>query len=1035
MIDEENVVRTGVSLTLLVLLSSAVVGTPFALFTTDDGEEFFRDKVAPILEQRCLKCHNPEKFKGKLDLTTRAGLLRGGREGPAAVVGNVDESQFLLAISYTDPDFEMPPTGRISGDEISILSRWVSEGILWPRDATLEVPEERQKPETDPLWCDLPLQRPEIPAVLDRSWITNPIDAFLLARLEEKNLQPSPIADERTLVRRLHYDLIGLPPAPEVVEAYVADTSEGKWQQLVEKLLASPQYGVHWGRRWLDLVRWAETDSYERDRLKPGAWRYRDWVVDALNDDLPFDRFITLQLAGDELPDEGLAQHIATGYLHLGIRDDEPADPVQAVFVDLDGMLDTTSRVFLGISMGCARCHDHKGDPIPTRDYYRMLSCFEGIKPYKVGGGNGIVTGNFVRQLPSDLGTDDHPRALEAWKRDHSERLTEIENLLAEIRARWGEETLFHASDALDEGLVRHLTFDDGEDLGGDVRGAIASEGKLGTALRFAGGDHRLLIDRPVGDDFTISFWYRSEGEGAGGNSDLRWFRGTGLVDGEIPGVVDDFGISLVGDHVCAGVGRPETFIHGPSGAADGQWHHVAFTRHRQSGRIELHFDGIEVAGGKGGKQSLTSTDKLSIGRMLPDARSLTGTIDDVRFYDRVLDPREILDLAIGGGALLAYQEIIEQRLGPAEAVRFEGAVERLLTLERPRREMVEVLAAQEFGTEMKPSFVRVRGNANVEGEKVEPGVPQILGGEALEIVPPADGQTSGRRLALARWIASAKNPRTARVTVNRLWQHHFGRGLVPTPNDFGRFGLPVTHPELLDWLASEFLDENWSLKSMHWLIVSSSGYRMASVSREEGERIDPENILFWRFEPRRLSAEEIRDSILAINGALNEELEGPGVFPEMPREVLATASRPGQAWGRSTPDQAARRSLYIHVKRSLLSPFLETFDLADTDTSCPVRFNTTQPTQALTLLNSEFSQKAAARLADRLERECEKRPAALVRRALSLVSQRPPSENRVTSNINFIEKLTKEHGLDDRQALEVFCLMTLNLNEFIYLD
>lgn len=1027
--------RTLASCGLVLVVAWTVSGSLLHSSTTSDPSDFFTEKVSPILQNRCLKCHNPEKLKGKLDLTTRAGLLKGGREGPAAVPGKVEESPLLLAVSYKDPDFEMPPTGRISEEEISVLTRWIEDGISWPKEVTLNVPEELELPDTTPLWCDLPLKRPEIPADDQRSRVNKPIDAFILNKLQEKGLAPAPEASDRQLVRRLYYDLIGLPPSPEAVEAYVADTSEKRWQSLVDELLASPHYGVHWGRRWLDLVRWAETDSYERDRLKPGAWRYRDWVVGAFNSDLPYDQFITLQLAGDELPDESLAHHIATGFLHLGIRDDEPADPKQAVFDDLDGMLDTTSRVFLGMSMGCARCHDHKGDPIPTTDYYRMLACFEGLKPYKTGGGNGIATGNFIRQLPSDLGTDDHDRALLGWKREHSERLAEIENLITEIKVRWGEEALGGAEAGLEKGLVTHLTFDNGEDLGGEVRGAVASEGKIGTALKFSGGNHRLLIDRPVADDFTISFWYRSEHEGNGGNRDLRWFRGTGLVDGEIPGVVDDFGISLVGDHVCAGVGRPETFIHGPSGATDGEWHHVAFTRHRESGQIELHFDGISVARSKGGHQSLTSPEKLSIGRMLPDDRSLNGNIDDIRFYDRVLAPREILDLSIGGGALPAYGKIIEERLGPAESARFESAIERLGSLERPRREMVEILSAQEFGDEIKPSYVRVRGNANVEGEKVEAGVPGFLGGETLEIIPPVDGQSSGRRLALARWISSRNNPRTARVAMNRLWQYHFRKGIVETPNDFGRFGLGATHPRLLDWLASEFQAQNWSLKAMHRIIVTSSSYRRASTSTPEGDEIDPENTLFWRSHPRRLSAEEIRDSILAINGTLNDKQKGPGTYPEMPSEVLATASRPGQAWGRSTPEEAARRSLYIHVKRSLLPPLLVAFDLADTDSSCPVRFNTTQPTQALTLLNSDFSQKAADHLADRLDRECSDDLPTKVHRALSLVSQTPPSADRVATNVEFINTLEKEHGLDGRQALEVFCLLTLNLNEFIFLD
>ncbi|MGA1201517.1 MAG: DUF1553 domain-containing protein [Planctomycetota bacterium] len=998
------------------------------------GSDDIFEAAAAVLEARCVRCHNPGKTKGGLLLTTRASIEEGGYSGPAGVPRRAVDSFLLDAVSYEDPTIEMPPTGRIPQAEIDALRRWIEEGMPWPEGRVLEA-EEEPGVESIPIdrWCYEPLSRPPLPSVRDARWGSSPIDAFVLARLEEAGLDPAPPASRETLIRRVTYDLTGLPPTPEAVRAFVADTSPDAWTNLVEGLLASPQYGVHWGRHWLDLVRFAETDSYERDRLKPGAWRYRDWVIDALNADLPYDRFLTEQLAGDELPDARLAQYIATGYYRLGIWDDEPTDPLQAVYDDLDGILDTTCRVTMGISMGCARCHDHKGDPIPTTDYYQLLSFFEGLKPYKVGRGNSTNPENFLRSLPADLGASTFEDEIRAHRQERRELIDHVQNLEREVRERWGGEVLA-AGDRTSDGLVHHFTFeaDASEEIA--LEGTAWTDGPRGRALLGTGGASGGVIPRPVQDDFTIALWVRADEEGQGGNRDLRWFRGTGLVDGEVPGIVPDFGLSIVGRHVCVGVGEPETFIHSSAPLTLGEWHHVAFTRHRESGRIEIWLDGARVAEGRGGTQSLTAPEVLRIGRMQPGYGSLVGGLDDLRIYERVLSAEEIVDLAIGGGALPRVTEVVRERLGAPEAARHESAVARLSRLVPPSREMVEVLCAQEPGTVVPASFVRVRGNAGSPGEPVEPGFPRILGGGAPTIEAPADGETSGRRLAFARWLTDPEHPLTARVMANRIWQFHFGRGLVRSANDFGNLGDLPTHPGLLDWLASEFIDGGWSLKELHRKILHSSTYRMSSRPDPGALTLDPSNDLLWRFEPRRLAAEELRDSILAVNGSINLELGGPGVYPPMPQEVLATASRPDQAWGRSTPEQAARRSIFIHVKRSLLDPLLVSFDLADTDTSCPVRFVTTQPTQALTLLNSEFSQRQATRMAERLEREHPGDRRAQLRRGLELVSQREVGEAELERQLGFLAELEAE-GLTPPQALQAFCLLAINLNEFIHLD
>ncbi len=741
--------------------------------TPADGVKLFEENVRPVLERKCFACHaDPDRAKNGLLLTSRAGLLRGGERGPALSAAEPKLSLLLRAIGYHDEQLQMPPSGRLADHDIDAIRQWVLLGAPFggDEDELLEVEATNEfeiTAEDRAWWSVRPLRRPDPPRVANADWPHNPIDRFLLARMEAAGLEPAPSADRRTLIRRAAYDLTGLPPTLAEVEAFEGDERPDAWQRLIDQLLASPHYGERWGRHWLDLVRYAETDGYERDREKPSAWRYRDWVIDALNADMPYDEFLLHQLAGDEIERPNAASIIATGYLRLGIWDDEPTDTELAQYDDLDSVLDTTSRVMLGMSIGCARCHNHRGDPIPQTDYYRMLSFFRGIAPYKVGGGNQPTPENYTDWIPADLGAED-----------------------------------------------------------------------------------------------------------------------TG--------------------------GRP---------------------------------------------------------------------------------------------------------------------------LEGPPANLIQVLRVKEVGPAAPATHVLIRGNPHAPAERVEPGFPLILGNADPELEPrPADAPTTGRRLALARWIADERNIRTSRVMANRLWQYHFGRGLSPTPNDFGRFGELPTHPELLDWLAAEFVARDWSIKSMHRLIMQSRAYRMSSRPPTGALEVDPANDLFSRFNMRRLTAEEIRDSALAAAGRLHLEMGGPSVHPPMPAEVLATASRPDAAWGEATPEQASRRSVYIHVKRSLLHPLLESLDLADTDASCPVRFTTTQPTQALILLNGDFMGEQARSLSKRIAADgggLEER----VRRALEVVLARRPRPTEVARGTGLVRELIGEEGFDEETAFSGFSLLLLNLNEFVYLD
>jgi hypothetical protein len=782
----------------IVLAASSVRAADKPL--TPQESQFFEAKVRPVLADNCFKCHGPAKQKNGLRLDSRAAILTGGDQGPAIVPGQPAQSLLIKAIGYTD-DLKMPPSKKLSREKIADLTQWVKIGAPWPGGdqspaTTTPAKGEYQISARDRAhWAFQPVKRPAIPKVKNQAWAANPIDAFIVAGLEAKGLSPNPPASKRELIRRLYYDLTGLPPTPAEVQAFVADPSPRAYEMLVDRLLESPHYGEKWGRHWLDLVRFAETNSYERDDPKPNAWRYRDYVIRCFNQDKPYDRFLQEQLAGDELPDSDADALIATGYYRLGIWDDEPTDRVQARYDGLDDIVATTGQVFLGLTFDCARCHDHKIDPIPQKDYYRLLSFFHNINYYHNGG-------------PTD-------------------------------------------------------------------------EAQI---------------------------------------------------------------------------------VTGPDG--------------RQSWTPLVPAPKEQKRGGK---------------RKPPDPDA--------------------------------------------------------------------ILCVTEAGSQAPDTFVLLRGNPQVKGDKVEPAFPVILGGQTAVIPPPPPGaRTTGRRLVLANWITSPDNPLTARVMVNRIWQFHFGRGIVRSSNNFGTQGDKPTHPDLLDWLAAEFVgarnaerglrteevphsafrvprSEGWRLKPLHRLILMSNAYRMSSHANPQALAVDPVNDLFWRFDMRRLSAEEIRDSILTVSGMLNGKMYGPGVYVEIPKEVLAGQSMPGRGWGKSPPEEQARRSIYIHVKRSLLTPILESFDVAETDRSNPVRFATTQPTQALGMLNSDFLIQQAALFAQRLRKEAGDNEVEEVRLALRLATTRPPSEAEIQRGVRLLEAFKTEDGVPPDLALRYYCLLVLNLNEFVYVD
>jgi hypothetical protein len=709
-----------------------------------------------------------------------------------------------------------------------------------------------------------------VPAVRDRAWVRTPIDAFLLARLEANHLHPAPPADKRTLLRRVYLDLIGLPPTPDEQKAFLADSSPEAFAKVVDALLGRPEYGERWARHWLDVVRYAETNGYERDGAKPHAWRYRDYVIEAFNRDKPYSRFLTEQLAGDEMLGSNGETQIATTFLRLGTWDDEPAEPVVDRYDQLDDVLGVTATAFLGVTLRCARCHDHKFEPFSQADYYRMLAVFEPLKrPQR-------DRDDLDRLVGTEAELADYQQAIGRMEAE----VVPVQRRLDELRAQIRHQILQTAAQAKNEAQP----------------------------------------DRP---------------------------------------------------------------------------------------RTALPREAVAAFLAEAAKR--TSEQKTLV-------KKYTGQLE-----------KEIHDLAT------------------EEESRERDRLEKLVTAIRAGRPPEPPRAYIWYEDSPKAPVTRVfrRGDPARPTAEVLPGLPGVLC--RRQPPPPAPtAKSTGRRLWLAHWLTQPDNPLTARVLVNRVWQHHFGKGLVGTPNDFGVMGEPPSHPELLDWLAARFVADGWRLKPLHRLIVLSNAYQTSSAQEPGLPQADKLTALFGRWRQRRLEAEAVRDSVLAVSGRLNPEPVGPSIYPPLPRAVLEGQSRPGDGWGKSDERQAARRSIYIFSKRSLAVPELDLLDAPDTTSSCEQRPVSTTAPQALTLLNGAFMQEQARHFADRLQREAGADPESLIRRAFGLALCRPPRPEEVRLALAFLQRQQRQIEADarttgqiatdaHRRALTAFCLVLLNTNEFVY--
>ena len=1103
-----------------ILLASLIVAPALAQVGEEGDDfdlEFFEEEVLPILEARCFECHGPgADVKAGLRLTSLERVHRGGDGGPSIDLERPEASQLLRMLSYETEHQRMPPEGKLPEAELAVLTAWVKAGAPWSENVTIEVePEhvEARLTKGDGLegWAYQPVVRPSDPSHGNAEWTRSPIDEFIVARLEAAGLEPTHEADKRTLLRRATYDLTGLPPTEEEMAAFVADEHPQAFARVIDRLLESPDYGIRWGRHWLDLMRYAETNGYERDSNKPLIWRYRDYVIDAFNQDKPYDRFLIEQLAGDELPDADAESIIATGYNRLMLWDDEPGNGrLQARYDILDDLIRSTSEGMLGMTLGCARCHDHKGDEISAVDYYSFMAFFEGMEDVR-GGGNLV-----------DVSTPEERRTLEAAVSAYHERMDELNEGVATIeqafrrkamaggvasglsdlkyrfyRDTWDKLPDFDMLLPEDEGELPSGLFDLSPATRNDAFGFVF-EGRLTVPVtgryRFtldSDDGSRLYLDgtpiverdghHPLGEPKTVELDLTAGShpirldymQGSGGFALVLFWE---PVDGDHRHyTTEDPGAGWEAEGFAHGAWREGPGGFGPDGRTDWSTPSIWLRREfewdagdlallvRHDEHVEVYVNGVRALS-KGGYQnhyavvgaSAEARAAVRKGTNVLAVRCQNnsgGQFVHVRpIHESDVLGNKLEDLVRGRRSLSASsapdqeQDIARQierdgleHLGKAQFERWRD-----LRRQRDEHRRQGVPKATNMANAATPRTphppqmrVHVRGSVHVQGQPVEPAFPAALGFTAPDLPRAADGErSSGRRLALARWIASEENPLTARVMVNRIWQQHFGRGIVPSSSDFGELGERPTHPLLLDWLAAEFMESGWSIKHMHRLLLSSATYRMAYRPGDATTAtVDPNNDLLWRTRMRRLSAEEVRDSVLWLTGKLNPQMGGESFYSMVSKEARSTSSRPDAVWGNSPEDQRLRRSVYIKVKRSLRTPLLEAFDLADTDNPCPERFTTTQPAQALAMLNGEFSQVRSADIGRRLEQEVPDDLKGQLTRLLELALARPADELHVNELLDFYAELREDHGLDPHRALAHCCLLVINLNEFVYLD
>jgi mono/diheme cytochrome c family protein len=1001
------------------------------------GQELFRKHVRQILTDRCLKCHGGEKTRADLDLTTREGLLKGGDNGPAVVPYSAKQSRLYKLITHQQEPHMPAKEAKLPDAQVAQLAAWIDLGAPYDRPL-VEKAARGKKPMTvtdkdRAFWAFRPLQQPAPPRVRNESWCKTPIDRFILARLEEHKLDPNPAVDRRTLIRRAYFDLIGLPPPPEEVEKFVRDPAPDAYGRLLDRLLEDPHHGEKWARHWLDVARFAESSGYEHDYDRPHAYHYRDFVIKAFNRDLPYNTFVKWQIAGDEYePDNPLAL-TATGFLAAGTHSTQITKNLveKERYEQLDDKLRTLGTAMLGLTVGCARCHDHKYDPIPTRDYYRMLS-------------------TFTTTVKSNVDVNLDPEGYRKAKAEHDALRA---RLLAPVM-RYEKERLPQALDAF---LVRQA-----KDTVGPrwvILEPVSARSQGGATLT-PQDDGSLLAGGKNPDFDTYTFVVHTHLRGITAVQ-LNAFppdpsdplRGAGRADnGNF--ALSDFRVTAAplrdpGKAVAVKLINPRATFEQKGfpvrAAIDGDkktaWAIAPLMNQGATALFQLEspagFEGGTVLTFtlefKNNKRHAIARPCLSVSTAVPAPADFGGDTISERALRALQAVRANGPTALAASeraALLRWYRTYDFELGMlrCRVIHHDWAA--------PRPNVTKVLIASEGVPPLRmhtqgadffeQTYFLKRGDVDQKDGVATQGFLQVLtrhpdAEKHWQTPPPKGWRTSYRRRALAEWVTDVDHGAghlLARVIVNRLWQHHMGRGIVGTPSDFGFQGEPPTHPELLDWLARELIRNGWRLRPIHKLIMTSAVYRQSADRPAAKVKADSENRLFWHRPRQRLQAELIRDAMLTVSGTLDPRPFGPGTLDPKHK----------------------RRSIYFFVKRSKLVPQMVLFDAPDALQGMDRRPTTTVAPQALLVLNGPAVRGFAEAFARRVSpQEATPLPDA-VRSGYRIALGREPTRDELKDSVEFVQEQLESYRADRRgdarqAALADFCQVLLGLNEFIYVD
>jgi hypothetical protein len=951
---------TGIAVALIAIMAAGAsasaaeaIAPPAAKPGTSEAD-FFESKIRPLFAARCKECHGDKKQEMGLRVDRREAFFRGGDDGPVVVPGNPEKSPLIDAVQHNG-DIQMPPDTKLADHEIAALTTWVKLGAPWPEDLHSDAAVNPSK-DAKNHWAFQPLQRPALPEIKKADWVNSPIDQFILAKLESAGLQPSPAADKPALVRRAYFDLLGLPPTPEEVEAFVADNRPNAFELLVDRLLESPHYGERWGRYWLDIARYADNKGYvfEADRDYPHAYLYRDWVVQALNDDLPYDQFLMRQLAADRLSRDDDSSLAAMGFLTLGRRFLNNKHDI------IDDRLDVVFRGTQGLTISCARCHDHKYDPIPTADYYSMYGVLDDSEENTV-----------ALEEPSE-----EYRA-ELAKREAAQRdfiATERAKLLSETKSKTAQYLL----------------------------AAHAQKGK-------ADEDQFLFVQTDVELKPTIVARWRTYLDGRAKDTPQVWtlWRELCTVKSDefqaklaamLEATPDAVGKTEINKLLLAEIRQKQPKALDELSKCYATVLKIADDQWQQE---------LEAAKGKEAPKQLADADAEQL-RLIYYRKDGPFDFDEVVFkFLLSVDTRKQLD---------KLRADIIQWQNSDKAPRHAYVLEDKRTQSQPR--------------------VFVRGNPGNPGQAVPKQFPGVVAAGGRKPFTSGSG-----RLEMAKIIASPTNPLTARVMVNRVWMYHFCAPLVDTPSDFGTRSESPTHPELLDYLADEFIKTGWSLKTLHRDMMLSATYRQASLDRTDGEAVDPNNRLLWRMNRRRLDWEALRDSIAFVSGELDLNIGGKSVdmFAVRTRSSGNGVKPIERKKGDSSDSAAPRRTIYGFIDRQNLPGVLRTFDFALPDTHSPKRFSTVVPPQALYLMNNPFVAECAADFARRKEIASIDDETKRIERMYAVAFGRPATDGEVSLARQFLQQQraggeAKRDGdkFDSWDRLAQAIIMT---NEFAFVD